>query len=216
MTAITSVFCNGVTCKAGSRFFGRLFHLTSHIYQFQMIGMCMRTPVTLTMPLELLFMTLTTVVIRGHYELFVIFSMATIATDYLFPFRWRPVFTLLPLSHNTRVFRRMTGNTLLIGKFTGYGTARMKGFRIKIICRVIPSYHRQKSIEMSELPLPRKEFLWACVITCKPTCIVYISRIVWSDLFPKKLSHLVTESHIARNPMWCCRRFGYGCFNGLR
>src|SRR3989337_1654969 len=104
--------------------------------------------------------------IRLHVHLILILlrtGMANTATDDLFPFGWRPVLTLSPLRYNTWVFRCMAGNTLLIGKFTGYGTARMKVFGIKIICRVIPSYNRQQSIKMSELPLPRKEFLWACV-----------------------------------------------------
>ncbi len=36
----------------------------------------------------------------------------------------------------------MTGNTLRIRKFTRYGAARVEGFGIKIIRRVVPPDHR--------------------------------------------------------------------------
>jgi hypothetical protein len=93
-------------------------------------------------------MAFTTLCERWHYEFFVILAVTPVATDYLFPFGWRSVLALPPLRHNTGVFRRMTGNTLLIGKFTDYGTARVKIFRIKIIRRVIPSDHGQKPVEL--------------------------------------------------------------------
>jgi hypothetical protein len=53
----------------------------------------------------------------------------------------------------------MTGNALSICEFSFYGTARMKGVTVIVICRVIPSYHTQKIIKMSVLSLSGKEFL---------------------------------------------------------
>src|SRR3990172_402824 len=121
------------------------------------------------MSLELLFMTFTAEGICRHHKLLMILSMTSVTADNFFPFGWRPVFTLSPLSHNARIFRHMAGNALLIGKFTVYSTAGMKIFWIKVIRRVVPSDYRQKAIELPELSFSGKEFLWTGIITCKPT-----------------------------------------------
>src|SRR3990172_2612324 len=102
-------------------------------------------------------MTFTAEGIGGHRKLLVILSVTAITADNFFPFGGRPMLTLSPLRHNAGVFRRMTGNTLFISKFTVYGTARVKVFGIKIIRRIIPSDHGQKSIELPELSFSRKE-----------------------------------------------------------
>ena len=48
---------------------------------------------------------------------------------------------------------------------------------------------------MPELSLSLEEFFWAGIIACKPTCTINITRIVRSDLFPKKFRHLLSINY---------------------
>src|SRR3990167_5998854 len=43
VTAVTPVFCYGMTGKTGGCFFGRFLHLATLVYQLQMIGVGMRS-----------------------------------------------------------------------------------------------------------------------------------------------------------------------------